>query len=96
MTIRLTSPEAFDKVLEKLKQDPMYSDEVNGMFMKYAIPSIRDELAKGGDEWYLDIDWLHDSRVGKVAMVIRYHKRSDIQTDEEYLTEKENEECGND
>lgn len=90
MTIRLTSPETFDKVLEKLKQDPLYDEEVNAMYFKYCVDGIREGLTKGGDEWYLDIDWLHDSRVGKVAMVIRYHKRSDIPTDEEYLTEEEN------
>ncbi len=91
MTIRLTSPEAFDKVLEKLKQDPMYDEEVNAPFMKYCVDEIRNGIARGDYEWYLDIDWLYDNRFGKMVLVIRYSNNSDIQTDEEYLTEEENE-----
>lgn len=86
MTIRLTSVEAFDKVLEKLKLDSMYSEDANAMFFKYCVPDIRQGLADGEDEWYLDVDWLPDRRSYKVVMVIRYHKRSEIQTDVEYLT----------
>ena len=90
MTIRLTSVEAFEKVLEKLKQDFAYDEEVNVSFFKYCVPSIEEGIAKGDDEWYLDVDWLPDSATYKVVMVLRYHKRSDIMTDEEYLTDKLN------
>ncbi len=91
MTIRLTSIEAFDMVLEKLKQDRRYNEETNLAFTKYCIPFIKEGLAKGDDEWYLDVDWMVDQYDGKVEMVIRYYMRSAIQTDEEYLTEKEEE-----
>lgn len=87
MTIRLTTPESFDAVLEKLKRDPLYSEEANAMFFKYCCPDIREAVAKGEDEYYLDVDW-PPSDYGAVE-VIRYHKRSDIPTDVEYLNEKE-------
>lgn len=89
MTIRLTSVSAFEKVLEKLKQDPLYSETANGMFMKYSVPVITEGLSKGGDEWYLDVDWKYDYRIGNVTILLRFHRRSSIPTDEEYLSEKE-------
>ncbi|MDE7464990.1 MAG: hypothetical protein K2M59_03825 [Muribaculaceae bacterium] len=90
MTIRLTSVEAFEKVLEKLKQAPTYDEKANEPFIKYCVPNIKEEIAKGDDEWYLDVDWFPDSATCKVVMVLRYHKRSDIMTDEKYLTDKLN------
>lgn len=91
MTIRLTSVEAFEKVLEKLKQDPLYSEEVNGPFYKYCVEIIKDGLLAGEDEWYLDVKWLPDNRsIRGVAMEIRHFSRSEITTDEEYLKEKVN------
>lgn len=92
MTIRLTSPGAFDKVLEKLKKDPMYDEEINAPFFKYCVDDIREGVARGYDEWYLDIAWRLKSTDYKIALVIRYYKRSHVQTDEEYLNENENEE----
>lgn len=86
MTIRLTSVEAFDKVLEKLKHDSQFNEEVNKPFLKYSVPDIKEGLANGDDEWYLDVDWLPDSESYKVVMVLRFHKRSEIPTDIEYLT----------
>lgn len=87
MTIRLTTPELLNKVLDKLKQDPLYSEEANASFFKYCCDDIREGMANGTDEWYLDVDWLYDRRVGKIALIIRYHKRSDITTDKEYLND---------
>lgn len=89
MTIRLTSVETFEKVLEKLKQDPLFNEETNKPFFKYCVSTIKEGLQNGTDEWYLDVDWLPDRETYKVVMVLRYHKRSEIQTDIEYLTEKE-------
>lgn len=89
MTIRLTTPEAFDAVLEKLKRDPLYSEEANKSFFKYCVPDIREAVAKGEDEYYLDVDWLLNSATCNVEMVIRYHVRSRIPTDVEYLNEEE-------
>lgn len=89
MTIRLTSVENFLKVLEKLKQDTMYNEGYNAMFFKYCVPTIKEGLRAGTDEWYLDVDWLPDSASCKVVMELRYHKRSEIPTDIEYLTEGE-------
>lgn len=91
MTIRLTTPEAFDAVLENLKRETMYSEEANSPFFKYCVADIREALAKGEDEYYLDVDWHLDSATCKVVMVIGYYKRSDIMTDVEYLKEDENE-----
>lgn len=90
MTIRLTSPEAFDKVLENLRQKPLYDEKVNAPFFKYCVPDIREWLEKGDDEYYLDVDWLPDSRINKTVMVIRYFKRSGIPSDVEYIKEEEN------
>ncbi len=89
MTIRLTSVLAFEKVLEKLKQDRAYDEATNASFLKYCVPDIKEGVAKGDDEWYLDVDWLPDSATCKVVIVLRYHKHSDIMTDEEYLTDIE-------
>lgn len=85
MTIRLTSVETFEKVLEELKQGLFYDEPINASFFKYCVPRIKEGIAKGDDEWYLDVDWLPDSATCKVVMVLRCHKRSDIMTDEEYL-----------
>ena len=89
MTIRLTSVETFEKVLEKLKQRPDYDEEVNELFIKYCVPTIKEGLQDGTDEWYLDVDWLPDRASCKIVMVLRYHKRSDIPIDIEYLTKEE-------
>lgn len=91
MTIRLTSVDAFEKVLERLKQDQMYDEKANEPFIKFCVPTIKEGLQDGTDEWYLDVDWLPDRASCKIVMVIRYHKRSDMPTDIEYLTEKESE-----
>ena len=88
MTIRLTSVDAFEKVLEKLKHRPEYDEKANEPFIKYCVPTIKEGLQDGTDEWYLDIDWLPDRESYKIVMVLRYHKRSDMPTDIEYLTEK--------
>ena len=88
MTIRLTSVDAFEKVLEKLKHKPDYGEEVNEPFIKYCVPTIREGLQNGTDEWYLDIDWVPDRESYKIVMVLRYHKRSDMPTDIEYLTKE--------
>lgn len=90
MTIRLTTPELLNRVLDKLKQDPLYSEEANALFFKYCCDDIRQGLAKGDDEWYLDIDWMYNQGIGKVALIIRYHKHSDIPTDIEYLNSNNN------
>lgn len=85
MTIRLTSVLAFEKVLNKLRQDPMYSEEVNTTFFKYCVDDIKKDIIIGNDEWYLDVDWMRDAATCKIVLVLRYHKRSDIMTDEEYI-----------
>ena len=87
MTIRLTSAAAFEKVLEKLQQCWGYNEETNAPFFKYCVEDIKKGVAAGNDEYYLDVDWLPDSVTCKVVMVIRYHKRSEIMTDEEYLNQ---------
>ncbi|MBD5226446.1 MAG: hypothetical protein HDS67_00075 [Bacteroidales bacterium] len=89
MTIRLTSVETFDKVLAKLKHRPEYHECVNEPFIKYCVPTIREGLQYDNDEWYLDVDWLSDRDSYKIVMVLRYHKRSDMLTDIEYLAEEE-------
>lgn len=90
MTIRLTSPEAFDRVLEKLKENEFWDEEYNEWFFKYdAVGEVKKEMAKG-EEIYLDAEWIQDPRGKKIiVLAIRYHKRSDIMTDEEYLKEED-------
>lgn len=91
MMIRLTNVYAFEKVLEELKQDPLYDEELNEPFFKYCVPGIKNGLQDGTDEWYLDVDWVPDTRASGIVMVIRYHKRSGIMTDIEYLIQEESE-----
>lgn len=93
MTIRLTSAETFEKVLEKLKHEPLYNGKVNETFFKYCVDDIKEGIATGDDEWYLDVDWLPDSASCGISMVFRYHKRSGIPTDEEYLHNENNQCC---
>lgn len=85
MTIRLTSVEAFEKVLEKLKQNPLYDEPTNEPFFKYCVDAIKEGLSNGYDEWYLDVEWIAQSWSRKVVMRISYHNRFNIMTDEEYL-----------
>ena len=89
MTIRLTTIIAFEKVLNILKQDPMYTEEANATFFQYCVDDIKKEIILGNDELYLDVDWLPDSSSCKIVMVLRYHKRSEIITDEEYVNENQ-------
>ncbi|MBD5219489.1 MAG: hypothetical protein HDS72_04495 [Bacteroidales bacterium] len=83
MTIRLTSVQAFDKVLEKLRQDPFYIEKLNAAFFRFSYSVIKNGLNTGSDEWFLDIE-------RHPYMVLRYHKRSEILTDQEYLTQNQN------
>lgn len=85
MTIRLTSPESFDAVLEKLKRDPMYSEEANRNFFKYSYPDLRQEVAEGENGICLEIDWTPNATTYKIEMVIRYSRIYEIMTDVEYL-----------
>lgn len=87
MTIRLTSIEAFERVLERLKQHDFYDEETNASFFKYCVDTIKEGLLAADDEWYLDVDYIHINEYPYVVMAIRYHRRSEIPTDEETLTE---------
>lgn len=50
---------------------------------------VKKEMANGED-MYLDAEWIQDPRGKKIiVLAIRYHKRSDIMTDEEYLKEED-------
>lgn len=83
MIIRLTSIESFEQVLEKLKKDPFYDDQTNTTFFKYCVNEIKEGLLKGDDEWYLNIEW--KTEPGKIVLLIRYYRRSEILTDKEYI-----------
>lgn len=88
MTIRLTSVESFEKVLERLKQFPMYDEETFSTFLKYAVPRIRKGLESGANEWFLNLDWLpipENSRYGRYGAVITYHTTSYMISDVDFL-----------
>lgn len=91
MTIRLTSPEVFDRVLEKLKQEyaDLWDDDPCNTSLKYCAQTIKEGISKGDDEWYLDVEILpnlHNSK--SLSVALRYYKRSEIPTDKEYLNEE--------
>ena len=89
MTIRLTTPDSLDRLIEALKKGPFYDEETVAMFLKYCIAAIKEAMA-AGEEVYLtaDIRFVHST--GKIAEIWRYYKRSDITTDEEWLASGQN------
>lgn len=84
MTIRLTSVIAFEKVLEKLKQKYPTCKKDCESFFKYTVDTIKHGIESHEDEWYLDVEWSN----ANYMILLRYHKRSDYLTDEEYLKEE--------
>lgn len=85
MLIRLTSVEAFDKVLQILTQDPSFDKEINATFFRYCVDSIKNGIAKGDDEYYLSVEWTA-SACDKLIMQIQPCRRSGVMTDVEYLS----------
>lgn len=87
--LRLTTAETFDKVLAKLRQDPLFSEEANALFLKYSVDGLKEHLINGDEECYLKISWVSDSVTCKPTMVLSYVCRSNILTDVDLLNDKD-------
>lgn len=82
MIIRLTSVEAFERVLEKLYRLPFQEKEYISTFIKYSSDNIKDGITSGNDEYYLNVEWYPE------GIILQYFQRSSIMTDIEYLNEQ--------
>ena len=84
MTIRLTSPEVFNEVLKKLRKHPDFDEEINSRFLNHWVPIIIEGLMRGGDEYFVKVKSKRN-RAGFKVFKLYFSRRSEIQTDEEYL-----------
>ena len=81
MRIKLTNPDALDRVIAKL--DAQWSlGEYNETFIKYCVPSIKERLAKGE---VIFLESVIDNTNFGVCQVLSYWSLNDVSTDEEYL-----------
>lgn len=81
MRIKLTNPDALDRVIAKLDaQWPL--GEYNEIFIKYCVPSIKERLAKGE---VIFLESVIDNTNFGVCQVLSYWSLNDVPTDEEYL-----------
>lgn len=80
MLLRLTTPEAFDRLIRYLEKERNLKD-----CHDYFIPYIKEKMLSG--TVYLDIDWDYDLQKGLTAHA-SYIAANEITTDEDYLKEK--------
>lgn len=88
MLIRLTTPEAFDKLVEYLEKerhlqwpDIHFSDGSN--YRSYFIGQIKEEMKK--DTVLVEVDWCYSPEKRDIVADMRKILYSEIDTDMEYL-----------
>lgn len=87
MIIRLTSVDAFENLLKRIKKHDFFCEEVNDTFFKFSVDTIKDGLRAAYDEWFLDVDYIHISDHPFIALSINYHLGSEIPTDADAFPE---------
>ncbi len=91
MTIRLTTPEAFDRLIDFLEKerDLVFPDMFRGFkktYRDYFIELVKEQMAI--DTVFLHIDWKYNAQTNRVEASAYYSGYSEVQTDEEYLSEE--------
>lgn len=81
MLLRLTTPEAFDRLIRYLEKERNLKD-----YGDFFIPYVKEKMLSG--TVYLDIDWDYDFQKGLTAHV-SYIAANEIPTDDDYREECE-------
>ena len=92
MQLRLTTPEAFDRLIDFLerKRDLVWP-EWRGFDKSYRdvfIETVKENMAK--DTVLLNVEWGYNAQSSRMESKAYYTIFSDISTDEEYLNEELN------
>lgn len=90
MQIRLTTPEAFDRLIDFLeKERDLVWSEWSGFSKTYRdviIESVKKNMAK--DTVLLNVEWEYNAQTNRLESKAYYTTFSEIATDEEYLNEE--------
>lgn len=90
MQLRLTTPEAFDRLIDFLeKERDLVWPEWRGFDKSYRdafIETVKENMAK--DTVLLNIEWGYNAQSSRMESKAYYTIFSDISTDEEYLNEE--------
>lgn len=96
MQLRLTTPEAFDRLIDYLeKKRDLVWPEWRGFDKSYRdvfIETVKENMAK--DTVLLNVEWEYNNQTNRLESKVYYTIFSEISTDDEYvnaeLKEKEN------
>ena len=87
MQLRLTTPEAFDRLIDFLeKERGLVWPEWRGFDKSYRdvfIETVKENMAK--DTVLLKVEWKYNAQSNRLKSKVYYTIFSDISTDEEYL-----------
>ena len=90
MQLRLTTPEAFDRLIDFLKKEcDLVWPEWRGFDKSYRdvfIETVKQNMAK--DTVLLNVEWGYNAQSSRTESKAYYTIFSDISTDEEYLNEE--------
>ena len=90
MQLRLTTPEALDRLIDFLeKERDLVWPEWSGFDKSYRdvfIETVKENMAK--DTVLLNVEWGYNAQSNRVESKVYYTIFSDIATDEEYLNEE--------
>ena len=90
MQLRLTTPEAFDRLIDFLeKERDLVWPEWSGFDKTYRdifIETVKENMAK--DTVLLNVEWGYNAQSNRLESKVYYTIFSEIATDEEYLNEE--------
>ena len=90
MQLRLTTPEAFDRLIDFLeKERDLVWTEWRGFDKSYRdvfIEKVKENMAK--DTVLLNVEWEYNAQSNRLESKVYYTIFSEIATDEEYLDEE--------
>lgn len=92
MLIRLTTPRAFDRLIEYLEKEghlewpELHTTE---SYRDWFIHNTKKAMKK--DTVFLNVDWGYDADKGRLVCRVGRIMLSEITTDEDYLKDNENE-----
>lgn len=89
MILRLTTPEAFDRLIDYLeKERDLVWPEWNGYKQTYRycfMETVKEAMAN--DTVFLNVDWAYNDQTNRVEAKAYYSFYSEMQTEEEYMAE---------
>lgn len=96
MIIRLTSPEAFDRLIEYLEAErDLVWPECSGFSKSYRDHFIEEaKRLMANDTVLLNVDWHYNGQTNRVESEAHFMALSEIATDEVYLEESKEDKNG--